>query len=70
MLLMDGVVCTMYRDGATELQYLAPDRVYRLTIHLADIHHTFRAGNWLYISSTLSSFFLSGIDLKIPTALQ
>ena len=56
MLLMDGVVRAMYRDGATEPQYLAPDRVYRLTINLADIHHTVRAGNRIQVDVTSSNF--------------
>ena len=56
MLLMDGVVRAMYRDGATEPQYLAPDGVYRLTINLADIHHTFRAGNRIQVDVTSSNF--------------
>jgi hypothetical protein len=56
MLLMDGVVRTMYRDGTPEPQYLAPDRVYRLSINLADIHHTFRAGNCIQVDVTSSDF--------------
>jgi hypothetical protein len=56
MLLMDGVVRAMYRDGATEPQYLAPDRVYRLTINLADIHHTVRAGHRIQVDVTSSNF--------------
>jgi putative CocE/NonD family hydrolase len=56
MLLMDGVVRAMYRDGVTEPQYLAPERVYRLTINLADIHHTFRAGNRIQVDVTSSNF--------------
>jgi len=56
LLLMDGVVRAMYRDGATEPQHLLPDHVYRLTIHLGDIHHTFRAGNCLQVDVTSSNF--------------
>lgn len=56
MLLMDGVVRAMYRNGATAPQYLQPDQVYRLTIHLGDIHHTVRAGNRLQVDVTSSNF--------------
>ena len=56
MLLMDGVVRAMYRDVATEPQHLMPDHVYRLTIHLGDIHHTFRAGNCIQVDVTSSNF--------------
>jgi len=56
MLLMDGVVRAMYRDAAPEPQPLRPDNVYRLTIHLGDIHHTFRAGNRLQVDVTSSNF--------------
>src|SRR5437016_430390 len=44
MLLMDGVVRAMYRDGTAEPQPLEPDRVYPVTIGLGDIDHTFAAG--------------------------
>jgi putative CocE/NonD family hydrolase len=56
MLLMDGVVRAMYREPSSEPQPLAPDRVYRLTIDLAHIHHTFRAGNRLEVDVTSSNF--------------
>ena len=56
MLLMDGVVRAMYRDAATEPQPLRPDQVYRLTIHLGDIHHTCRAGNRIQVDVTSSNF--------------
>jgi putative CocE/NonD family hydrolase len=56
MLLMDGVVRAMYREPSPEPQHLAPDRVYRLSIDLAHIHHTFRAGNRLQVDVTSSNF--------------
>jgi putative CocE/NonD family hydrolase len=56
MLLMDGVVRAMYRDGASEPQPLRPDHVYCLTIHLGDIHHAFRAGNRIEVDVTSSNF--------------
>lgn len=56
MLLMGGVVRAMYRDGATEPRHLAPDRVYPVTFNLANIHHTFRAGNRIRIDITSSNF--------------
>ena len=56
MLLMDGVVRAMYRDPSAEPQPLMPDRVYRLTIDLGDIHHTFRAGNRIEVDVTSSNF--------------
>jgi hypothetical protein len=55
-LLMDGVVRAMYRDASTEPQHLAPHRVYRLTIDLADIHHTCRAGSRIEVDVTSSNF--------------
>ncbi len=56
MLLMDGVVRAMYRDATAEPQHLAPDQVYEVRIHLADIHHTFRAGSHLQVDITSSNF--------------
>jgi predicted acyl esterase len=56
MLLMDGVVRAMYRGEAIEPQSLRPDHVYRLTIHLGDIHHTFRAGNCIQVDVASSNF--------------
>jgi hypothetical protein len=56
MLLMDGVVRAMYRNATTEPQHLAPDHVYQVTIHLGDIHHTFRAGNRIEVDVTSSNF--------------
>jgi putative CocE/NonD family hydrolase len=56
MLLMDGVVRAMYRDAATEPQHLMPDHIYRLTIHLGDIHYTFRAGTCIQVDVTSSNF--------------
>jgi hypothetical protein len=56
MLLMDGVVRAMYRDGSAEPQPLVPDRVYRLTIGLGDIHHTLRAGSCIEVDITSSNF--------------
>ena len=38
------------------MQPLRPDHVYRLTIHLGDIHHTCRAGNRLQVDVTSSNF--------------
>jgi uncharacterized protein len=56
MLLMDGVVRTMYRDAGAGPQHLSPDRVFPLTIHLGDIHHTFSAGSRLQVDITSSNF--------------
>ncbi len=42
--------------GARGQQPLAPDRVYRLTIGLAHIHHTLRAGSRIEINVTSSNF--------------
>src|SRR4029077_12194541 len=55
LLLMDGVVRAMYRDSPTP-QHLEPDRAYRLTINLAHIHHTIRAGNRIEVDVTSSNF--------------
>lgn len=57
MLLMDGVVRAMYRDiQSSEAQPLQPDRVYALTISLAHLHHTLRAGNRIEVDITSSNF--------------
>src|SRR5215471_11068391 len=56
MLLMDGVMRAMYRDPAVGAQPLAGDRIYRLTIDLGDIHHTFAAGSRIEIDVTSSNF--------------
>ena len=56
MLLMDGVVRAMYRDSSATPQHLEPGRVYRLTINLAHIHHTLRAGNRVEVDVTSSNF--------------
>src|SRR5205807_5407414 len=56
MLLMDGVIRAMYRDPAAGPQPLSPDRVYRVTIDLGNIHHTFAAGSRIEIDVTSSNF--------------
>jgi putative CocE/NonD family hydrolase len=56
MLLMDGVVRAMYRDGISEPRHLEPDQVYKGTIHLGDIHHTLSAGSRLQVDITSSNF--------------
>jgi uncharacterized protein len=57
MLLMDGVVRAMYRDSSSPVpQHLEADRVYPLTISLAHIHHTIRAGNRIEVDVTSSNF--------------
>ncbi|MFH1604663.1 MAG: CocE/NonD family hydrolase [Pseudomonadota bacterium] len=57
MLLMDGVVRAMYRDSSSPVpQRLEPDRAYPLTINLAHIHHTIRAGNRIEVDVTSSNF--------------
>ena len=57
MLLMDGVVRAMYRDSSVSTpQRLEPERVYPLTINLAHIHHTIRAGNRIEVDVTSSNF--------------
>lgn len=56
LLLMDGVVRAMFRDPANGPQPLAPDRVYRLTLELAHVHHTLRTGNRIEVDVTSSNF--------------
>ena len=57
MLLMDGVVRAMYRDAsAPPPQPLEPGRIYRVTINLAHIHHTLRAGHRIEVDVTSSNF--------------
>jgi len=55
MLLMDGVVRAMYRNGA-EANPLVAGRIVRLTISLAHLHHIIRAGHRLEIDITSSNF--------------
>ncbi len=57
MLLMDGVVRSMYRDPAvTEPQRLEPGEIYSFAIDLAHIHHMFRAGSCVQVDITSSNF--------------
>ncbi|HKU23992.1 MAG TPA: CocE/NonD family hydrolase, partial [Candidatus Sulfotelmatobacter sp.] len=56
MLLMDGVIRAMYRNAGAGPQYLLPDQVYPVSIHLGDIHHTFSAGSCLQLDITSSNF--------------
>ena len=46
----------MYRDATAGPQRLEPGRVYEVTIHLGDIHHTFSAGSSLQVDVTSSNF--------------
>jgi uncharacterized protein len=56
-LLMDGVVRAMYRDPFVSTpQHLQPDQVYRVSIALAHIHHTLRAGSRVEVDLTSSNF--------------
>lgn len=54
MLLMDGVVRAMLRNGKVEP--LEPDTITAFEIDLAHIHHTFRAGSCIQIDITSSNF--------------
>ena len=56
MLVMDGVVRAMYRDPAEGPQPLDPDHIYRVTIDLGGIHHSFRAGSRIEVDVTSSNF--------------
>ena len=56
MLLMDGVIRAMHRDPGEGPQPLAPDRIYRVTIDLGHIHHTFGAGSRIEVDVTSSNF--------------
>jgi hypothetical protein len=57
MALMDGVVRAMYRDPFDpNPRPLLPDRVYRVNLSLAHIHHTVRAGNRIEVDVTSSDF--------------
>ncbi len=55
-LLMDGIVRAMFRDATSEPQYLDPEQIYEIRINLAQIHHTFRAGNCIQVDITSSNF--------------
>ena len=54
MLLMDGVVRALYRNGTAEP--LVPGEIAAFEIDLAHIHHTVRAGHCLQIDITSSNF--------------
>jgi putative CocE/NonD family hydrolase len=57
MLLMDGVVRALYRDGnGANAQPLEPGRVYPLHLSLAHLHHTVRKGHRLEVDVTSSNF--------------
>jgi putative CocE/NonD family hydrolase len=56
LLLMEGVARAMFHDSSNEPRPLAPDRVYRLTLELAHIHHTLRVGNRIEVDVTSSNF--------------
>ena len=56
MLLMDGVMRAMYRDGTSEPRPLAPGVACRMTIALGNIHHTLRAGSRIAVDITSSNF--------------
>jgi len=56
LLLMDGVRRAMYRDGPREARPMAPGETYRISIDLADIHHTVRAGSRIEVDVTSSNF--------------
>jgi putative CocE/NonD family hydrolase len=56
MLLMDSVQRAMYCEPNAGAQPLLPDGVYRLTISLGDICHTFHAGSRIEVNVTSSNF--------------
>jgi putative CocE/NonD family hydrolase len=57
MLLMDGVVRALYRDGnGPNGRPLEPGRVYQLHLSLAHLHHTVRKGHRLEVDVTSSNF--------------
>jgi putative CocE/NonD family hydrolase len=56
LLLMDGVMRAMFRDKSSEPRHLEPDRIYRVTLSLAHLRHTFRAGHRIEVDITSSNF--------------
>jgi hypothetical protein len=56
LLMMDGVLRAMYRDGATEPRPLTPSSPVELRVSLGQIHHTFPAGHRLQVVVTSSNF--------------
>ena len=61
LLLMDGVTRALYRESIldpahNQPQPLEPGTVYPVTINLADIHHTVRAGSRLQVDIVGSNF--------------
>ena len=56
VLLMDGVVRAMCRDGSGEPRHLVPDQVAPVAIDLGHIYHTFHAGHRIEVDVTSSNF--------------
>jgi putative CocE/NonD family hydrolase len=56
LLMMDGVLRVLYRDGTGEPKALSPDRVVEVTLNLGNIHHTFVAGHQIEVDITSSNF--------------
>ena len=56
MLLMDGVLRLMYREGNVEPQRAKQGEVLEVTIQPGDIHHTFPKGHRLGVDVTSSNF--------------
>ena len=56
MLLMDGVVRLMYRNGGVEPQRATPGEIIGVALHLGDIHHTVAVGHRLGVDVTSSNF--------------
>jgi putative CocE/NonD family hydrolase len=56
LLLMDGVTRAMYREPTAGAQPLEPERVYRLSIDLGQICHTFETGSCIEVDLTSSNF--------------
>ena len=56
MLMMDGVLRAMYRDGTAEPEPLTPGSRVELRINLGQIHHTFPAGHRIGVDVSSSNF--------------
>jgi uncharacterized protein len=56
MLMMDGVLRAMYRDGTAEPKPLTPGSRVELRVNLGQIHHTFAVGHRIGVDVSSSNF--------------
>jgi putative CocE/NonD family hydrolase len=56
LLMMDGVLRALYRDGGSEPRPLTPGSRAEVRVNLGQIHHTFAAGHRIGVDVTSSNF--------------